>query len=374
MSSTYSIPLIRPYLPPETKAMVADVLDSGYLTEGPITTELEKAVAAFVGVPHAVAATSATTGLELALRAVGIGPGDEVIVPDYTFPATADVVRIVGADVVLVDIDPDTMLIDAAAMAAAVTERTRAVVPVSQFGNPLDYAHFEALRRAGILIIEDAACALGAEHAGHKVGYDADVAVFSLHPRKFITTGEGGIVVTGNPAWAAALRSYKQFGAASRESRPDTCFERIGTNCKLSNILAAVGLAQMLRVDELLDRRLALAAEYDRLLGDVSSVALPTATAGGVHSRQTYCVFVDRRDEVMATLRAMGIEVQIGSYALHRHPAFAPSAHVRRCGPFPGSVCAFERCLALPLYHEMTASDQAAVVRELSAVVDAVRQ
>jgi len=370
MAPPYNIPLIKPYLPPGTKEAVGDVLDSGYLTEGPVTREFEAAFAAFVGVHHAIAMTSCTTGLEVALRAVGVGPGDEVIAPDYTFPATADVIALVGADIVLVDIDPATMLVDYDWLEAAVTPRTKAIMPVSQFGNPLDYNRLAAIAGAhGLAVIEDAACALGGEFGERKVGTHADIAVFSLHPRKFVTTGEGGIVVTANPEWADWMRSFKHFGASSRESRVDTCFARVGTNYKLSNILAAVGLVQMRHVEELRTRRLDLARRYEELVTGAPGVALPVTTPGGVHSQQTFCVLIADRDRVMGELRTLGIEVQIGSYALHTHPAFAPGPHVRHHGPFPGSLSAFARCLALPLYHEMTDADQEAVVRELRTAV-----
>lgn len=361
------IPLIKPYMDQQIKDKVCQVLDSGYLTEGPVTREFEQAVRTYLGCGYALAVTSCTTGLELALRALGLGPGDEVIVPDYTYPATADVVAIVGADLVLVDIDRETMLIDYDALEAAVTPRTRAVIPVSLFGNPLDYDRLGAIKeKYGLYVVEDAACALGAEFRGVKVGNQADISVFSFHPRKFITTGEGGLITTNNPRWHEWMDSYKHFGMGAADSRLTTNFVQIGTNYKLSNLLAAVGLGQMARIEMLLSRRLKLAENYLNLLRGHPQVGLPRLTRHGQHSYQTFCVFIDRRDEVMGELRQAGIEVQIGSYALQMHAPFAAGPHCRPAGDLAGSRYAFEHCLALPLYHDLQPEDQQLVVRELT--------
>ena len=358
------IPLIRPYLPPGTKERVCAVLDSGYLTEGPVTKEFENVFKGYVGAAHALAVCNCTVGLEVALRALGIGPGDEVIVPDYTYPATASVVDIVGATTVLVDVDRDSMLVDYDALAAALTPRTKAIIPVSIFGNPLDYGVLNALKaKHGFAIIEDAACSIGAAVNGQKVGSQADISVFSLHPRKFVTTGEGGMITTNNPAWAEWMDSYKHFGMASGlAAREGIVFQRIGTNYKLSNILSAVGLSQMLIVDELLNRRRELAARYDAALAGVPGVTLPKTVVGGRHSYQTYCVFVERRDEVMTRIRELGIEVQIGTYSLHRHPAYQPGPRCRWAGSLANSLWACQHALALPLFHEMTAEEQDLVI------------
>jgi dTDP-4-amino-4,6-dideoxygalactose transaminase len=360
------IPLIRPYITDEVRAKVLDVLDSGHLTEGPVTRELEASFRDYIGCRHALAVTSCTTGLELALRCLEIGPGDEVIVPDYTYPATAAVVAIVGARAVIVDCARDTMLIDYAAAAAAITPRTRAMIPVSLFGNPLDYEQLDAIRaRHGVAIIEDAACAIGADYAGRKAGVHADITVFSLHPRKFITTGEGGIVTTERDDWAAWMESYKHFGIGHGTAREAIVFERIGTNCKLSNLQAAVGVVQMAHIDELLARRRALASRYVEQLTGRPGVSIPATTARGTHAYQSFCIHVPDRDRLLPALRADGIEVQIGTYALHQHPAYAQGGTVEVRGSLEGSTYAFEHCLALPLYHELTFEQQDEVVAAL---------
>lgn len=365
-----NIPLMKPYITDEVKRKVNEVLDSGMLTEGAVTRELEGQFREYIGCRHALAVTSATTGLEMALRVLGVGPGDEVIVPDYTYPATADAVAIVGAKVVIVDIDPETMNIDYEALERAVTPRTKAVMPVSLFGNPLDADRLSAFKaRTGIPIVEDAACAIGAEFKGRKTGTLADISVFSLHPRKFITTGEGGIVTTDNDAWAAWMDSYKHFGMGKAVERAAVSFERIGTNYKLSNILAAVGVVQMRHVESLLARRRELAGNYASMLAKVAGARLPRTTVGGRHSHQSFCIFIENRNDVMAKMRERGIEVQIGTYSLHMHKAFTEHPDVRMIGDMAGSRLAFDRCLALPLYHELTVTEQSRVVENLASLL-----
>ena len=303
----------------------------------------------------------------MAVRCLGIGPGDEVIVPDYTYPATAEAVMIAGAKAVVVDVDADTMLINFDALEAAVTPRTKAVMPVSLFGNPLDYDRLLALnKKHGFAIIEDAACSIGASFRGRKVGSWSDISVFSLHPRKFITTGEGGVITTNNAKWAEWMVSYKHFGIGVASARETTQFTMVGTNYKLSNLQAAVGVVQMRDVDVLLARRRELAARYCRKL---SGVELPVTTPGGEHSWQSFCVQVNERDRVMKALRGEGIEAQIGTYSLHMQPAFRNDARCELRGPFDGSRRAYEHCLALPLFHDMTESEQDRVVERLKILV-----
>ncbi len=364
------IPLIKPYMTQEVKDLVCEVLDSGYLTEGPVTREFEELLRAYLGCGHAIAVCNCTVGLETALRAVGLGPGDEVIVPDYTYPATAAVVNIVGAKVVIVDIDPETMLIDVDKMKGATTSRTKAFIPVSLFGNPLDYTQLAPIKaESKAVIIEDAACSIGAVCQEVKVGNEADITVFSLHPRKFITTGEGGIITTNNPDWAAWIQSYKHFGMSSQTSRATTQFERVGTNYKLSNLQAAVGVVQMRHIDALLDRRCQLAERYTSMLSDQPGVSLPKTVSGGGHSWQSYCVFVEHRDRIIREMNERGIETQIGTYSLHMHPAYRESDSCRISGDMTASRYAFEHCLTLPLYHEMTESEQDFVVQNLTELL-----
>lgn len=363
----YDIPLIKPVITDALKQRVLDVLDTGYLTEGPVTRQFEQAVQEFTGAGHCLAVTSCTTGLELALRCLGIGPGDEVVVPDYTYPATASAVNIVGATAVIADVDPATMLLDTAALTRALSPRTRAIMPVSLFGNPLDHAALSELKdEYGFHVVEDAACSLGAEYGGQRTGTLSDITVFSCHPRKFVTTGEGGLVTTDSGQWADWMRSYKHFGMGCSDSRLTAEFERVGTNYKLSNVLAAIGLEQMTMVDHLLAERRRLAQGYMERLGNTPGVRLPVTTAGGTHSWQTFCVQLADRDAVMARMREAGVEAQIGTYALHMHRAFNDNPLCRIDGSMKGSRQAFDTALALPLYHGMTDAEQDRVLHALT--------
>lgn len=364
------IPLIRPYITQEVKDKVCQVLDSGYLTEGLVTREFEDCVKTYIGCGHVLAVCNCTVGLEMALRALKIGQGDEVIVPDYTYPATASVVRNVGANIVMVDVNPQTMLMDYDALEHAITPKTRAVIPVSIFGNPLDYDRLNRIKeKHNLYIVEDAACSIGAEYKGVKVGNQADITVFSLHPRKFITTGEGGLVTTNNLEWAEWMLSYKHFGMGGHDSRLTTSFDRIGTNYKLSNLASAVGLVQMQHIDELLARRRDIAKAYYDHFADIPEIKIPVKTDQGLHSFQSCCVFLDNRDKIMDGLRKKGIESQIGTYALHKHKAFNSSENCRIIGKMPGSNYAFEHCLTLPMYHGMTQDEQGLVITELRYLV-----
>ena len=362
----YKIPLIKPYLTEELKASVCEVLDSRIWTEGAVTRQFEESIREFTGCRHAIAVSNCTVGLEVALRVLGIGPGDEVIVPDYTYPATAGAVHIVGARIVLVDVDPNTLLMDFDSLEPAITPRTKVIMPVSLFGNPLDYGRLNQLKeKHRFWIVEDAACSIGAEYRGTKVGNLADLTVFSFHPRKFITTGEGGCITTNRDDWAEWINSYKHFGMASHGDREGIVFERIGTNYKLSNIQAAIGLFQMKHIARLLSKRRELATRYQRLLKDVAQIRFPKVTEGGTASYQSFCVLLEDRDRIMFDLRKQEIEAQIGTYALHREPAFRDHPQCIIRGKMSGSLAAYEKCLALPLYHDLTETDQDRVIAEL---------
>ncbi len=366
----YRIPLIKPYINARVKELVNEVLDSGYLTEGPVTHRFEEKVAKYVNAAHGIAFTSCTTALETALRVAGIGVGDDVIIPDFTYPATAHAVQITGAVPVIVDVDPYTMLMDLDAAEAAISPVTKALMPVSLFGNPMEQERLQHLKeKYGLLIIEDAACALGSSYKGQLTGSISDMSAFSFHPRKFITTGEGGMVTTNNDKWAEALERYKHFGMGRQDEREELVFQEPGTNYKMSNLQAAVGLAQMEVIDDLLSERRRQAGQYDELFRTSEKIDLPLTTYRGEHSYQSYIVFVENRDEVMKKMRMDGIEVQIGTYALHLHPAFQ-DGYAKSRGQYPGSRRVYDRALALPLFYGMTDAEQMEVAEKLKKCVE----
>jgi dTDP-4-amino-4,6-dideoxygalactose transaminase len=322
---------------------VREVFESGALTMGPRVEELEALVAAVCGVEHAVAVSNGTAALHLAVLALGMGPGDEVIVPAYTFPATANVVRLAGATPVLVDVDPATFNLDLGRVYDAVTSRTKAVLAVHLFGRPLDWEALQSAVPPEVTLLEDAAGALGAQWRGMPCGGLGAAGCLSFHPRKIVTTGEGGAVTTNDAEVAAAVRRLRHHGIEGTDIAAPS------TNYRLADILCAVGIPQLRRLDELLAERTRIAEGYAERLRDL--VEVPSADEGDVHGWQAYVIRLDRRAEAMEALRAEGIEVQIGTYALHHLSAY------RDQGPFPGADAAFERGLALPFHSRLTDAD-----------------
>jgi perosamine synthetase len=346
------IRLARPDVGEEELAEIAAVLESGQLTMGPKVEELERLLAEACAVEHAVAVSSGTAALHLAILALGLEPGDEVLVPAYTFPATANVVALAGLRPVLVDVDAATMNLDLERVAAAVGPRTRAVLAVHLFGRPLDWQALEAAVPEHVVLIEDAAGALGARRQGRPCGSLGIMGCLSFHPRKIVTTGEGGAVTTGDADLAESIRSMRHHGWSGADMPAP------GVNYRLADVLCALGIPQLRRLDELLAARTRIAAAYEERLEGV--VETPSADEGDVHGWQAYVVRVDRRDELLSALRAGGIEAQIGTYALHRLGAYSDQ------GSFPGADAAYERALALPFHSRLTEAELDRVAAALS--------
>jgi dTDP-4-amino-4,6-dideoxygalactose transaminase len=338
------IRLARPDVGEREAAAVREVLESGQLTMGPKVEEFERAIAGAVGTAHAAVVSSGTAALHLAVLALGIGPGDEVIVPAYTFPATANAVELCGARAVLVDVDSETFLVDPDGVAKALTARTRAVMAVHLFGRPVEWEALRAVVPEEVTLVEDAAGALGASHRGVPCGSLGSLACFSFHPRKIVTTGEGGAVTTDDAELDAAVRRLRHHGWAEPGAMPGP-----GFNYRLPDLLCAVGIPQVAQLEELLQAREQVARGYEERLEN--AVLTPRATEGDRHGWQAYVVQLDRRDEALAALRGEGIEAQIGTWALHRLEPY------RAQGSFPGADRAFERALALPFHTQLSESD-----------------
>jgi dTDP-4-amino-4,6-dideoxygalactose transaminase len=362
--------LTRPQTDESEIDEIREVLASGTLTQGPKVAALEAMVAELVGTTHAFATTSATTALHLSLVAAGIGPGDEVLVPDFTFPATANVVVQQGATPVLVDVDLDTFALDPDDLEHRVTPKARAVMPVHPFGLPADMEPILGVaERHGLAVIEDAACALGATYRGRQTGSFGLAGCFSFHPRKSITTGEGGMITTSDDALAERIRLLRSHGGVREGGR--FRFEAAGFNYRLSDILAAVGVAQMRKLEAFLAARRRVAGWYDRSLENVGGVRLPFVPSEATHTYQSYVVLLDEavdRDAVIAALRADGIETTLGTYALHDQPFFARTYGLRP-GDRPNSHRAFSSSLALPLHGGMVETDVGEVVAALRAAL-----
>jgi perosamine synthetase len=327
-----------PALGEREKAALAAVVDSGFPNDGEVTTELERRIAARCGVPYAVATTSGTTALFLALAALGVGPGDEVLVPDVTFIASASAVTLTGARPVLVDVDPATLCMDPRAAAAALTPRTRAIMPVHVSGRAAD---LPALRALGLPIVEDAAEALGSRRFGAPLGAHGALGCFSFSPNKTITTGQGGMVVTRDAALHQRLRELKDQGRPARGTGGDDVHVSVGYNFKLTNLQAAVGLAQLDELDARLAHQVWLARAYrERLAGHPRLSLLPFELEAG-EVPQWIDALVDGRDALHDLLREQGIHTRRFWHPLHTQAPYAASG-------FPVATAAAARALWLP--------------------------
>ncbi len=375
-----TIPLARPSLGRRELARVADVLASGWVTQGPVTAEFEEVIARYLGTEHAVAVSSATAALHVALRVLDVGPGDEVIVPSLTFIATANAIRYCGATPVFADVDPRTFNLDPDSVAHRLSKRTKVILAVHQFGLPADLCALRGLgRRASCTLVEDAACALGSRYQGRLVGSDSELACFSFHPRKIITTGEGGIIVTNNATWADRLRRLRhhgmdktdwqrhQFPFPMRES-----YVEVGFNYRMSDIAAAVGLAQLERIDAFIKERVRLAAGYNDAFADHPFLRVPRCPYDARSNHQTYAVCVTENspigsDGLVRYLRGQGIAAKAGLACIHLEPCYRD----RYPTPMlPHSESLAQRMLLLPIFPGMDEAAQRRVITTLFAAFD----
>jgi dTDP-4-amino-4,6-dideoxygalactose transaminase len=371
-----TIPLVQASLGKQELAAVAEVFSSGWQAgQGPRGKALEAELATRYGAGGAVALSNCGAALHLALLALGVEPGDEVIVADYTFPAPAHAVRYVGAVPIFADVRADTGTIDRSAVADLIGPRTVGVIAVDTVGLPADYTELRSITdRHGLFLIEDAACAVGATYQGRQAGALAPVACLSFHGRKGITSGEGGALLTADPALAAGARLRSSFGIESifDQARvvglPIPVFTEIGYNYKLSDIAAAILLVQMDRIGELLDRRRAVAARYAELLADEELVTVPHVPQDRTHAWQSYLLTLDPsvdRVGVAADLRAQGIGCGHGTSACHLQPVYETK---QRC---PVSADLFQRQFAIPMHAELSMSQVERVAETLRVALRA---
>lgn len=368
------IPLVSPKINfQEIKKELKKILGSGILTKGPKVRQFEKMIAKYVGSKYAFATTSCTTALHLSLATLGIRQGDEVLVPDFTFPATANVVVQQGAKPIFVDIDLDTFNIDIKDLERKITKKTKAIIPVDAFGCPVDMISIiKIAKKYNLAVIEDAACALGAEYKGKKSGTMGDIGCFSFHPRKSITTGEGGMVVTNNEKLAQKIEILRNHGGVFNKKIGFYKFERAGFNYRMTEIQALLGIHQMKNIERIINQKRKLAKIYFQKLANIKEIKVPKDTPFGKHSFQSYVILLDKkidRNKVIQKMRKKGIETTLGTYALHAQPFFVKN-YGYRPGELKNSFMAFNRTLALPFYIEITKEQIDYIINNLRNIVE----
>ncbi len=371
MPSEYRVQMSAPDIQPEDVELVTQALKSKLLSIGPFLDMFERAFADYIGARHAVAVANGTSGLHLCIRAAEIADGDEVITSPFSFIASANCVLYERAVPVFVDIDETSLNLDPALVEAAVTARTRAVLPVHIFGQPCAMNELAALCAAReFLLIEDACEAIGAEYFGRKVGTFGKAAVFSFYPNKQMTTGEGAVVTTDDPRWASLLRSLRNQGRDAMGTGSQ--HEHLGYNYRLDELSAALGLSQLRRVDDLLARRERVAVRYGELLRTVPGVSplciVPSTT------RMSWFLYMVRldpkidRDQVIAHLESKRIASRVYFSPIHLHPLYRDRFGYRK-GHFPVAERASASILALPFYGDLSDSDMDYVVASLRSAV-----
>jgi dTDP-4-amino-4,6-dideoxygalactose transaminase len=370
------IPVARPYVGEEEELGVIEVLRSGWLTQGPQVAAFEAKFAAYVGCDHAVAVSSCTTALQLALWACGVGSGDEVICPSFSFIATANCIACTGAKAVFADIDLATYNVDPIQVEALVSPRTKAILAVHQIGLPADMKALRAIAdKHGLMLIEDAACAIGSEYDGELIGRPiGDLACFSFHPRKIMTTGEGGMITTRDAHMAERLRKLRQHAMSVSDTARHNAkrvvtevYDEIGFNYRMTDMQAAVGIAQLGRLDSLLERRRDLARRYTDALKSLPWLATPHVPENCRHNYQSYMVRLlgdaaIRRTEIMQEMLEKNISTRRAVMAIHREEPYKDGNWEER---LPQTCVASDTGIILPLFHQMTETEHAYVIDAL---------
>lgn len=370
------IPITLPYFDEKEEQAAVKVIRSGWHTQGPKVAEFEKQFAEFVGVKYAIAVSNCTTALHLALIIAGVKEGYEVIVPSYTFIASANMIPLLGAKVVFIDVDKDTYNLDVTKLESLITDKTKAIITVDQIGLASDIDEINKIaKKRGIFVIADAACAAGAKYKGKMVGSLADITCFSFHPRKAISTGEGGMLTTDNEEHDKLARLWRNHGMsmsdAERHSQKKFVYEEYlvpGFNYRMTDIQAAIGIEQMNKFPDILAKRAALARRYKELLGKNQYVELPTEPEYATHSWQTYLIKLTdnapiRAEELIQKLIDDGIAAKRGIMACHLEPVYEESHTGIK---LPVTEKLIHSSLCIPIFPQMTEDQQNYIIERIN--------
>lgn len=377
----YHIPITRPCFDREEINSVVKVIKSRWVTQGRQTEVFEKKFSKYVGTKYALAVSSCTSALHLCLIASGIGKNDEVILPAFTFIATANAAEYVGAKPVFCDIDPDTFNIDDKQIEKKITSRTRAIIPVHLFGLACDMRPIlKIAAKYNLTVIEDAACAVGSAIGGKMVGGFGKFGCFSFHPRKVIVTGEGGMITFNDPKFKKPLIALRSHGANFSDLEAHTCgivkmaaFDILGYNYRMTDMQAAIGLEQLKKLDTFIKKRIALADRYNRAFQGIDGLNLPLSPDGYRHTYQAYIIFVRKtcslsRDRIMLKLSKSGVMVREGTHAVHLQGYYRRKYGLKP-NDFPHACRAQRQSFALPLYPEMGIKEQSQVIKSLVSIL-----
>ncbi|MBI4041064.1 MAG: DegT/DnrJ/EryC1/StrS family aminotransferase [Deltaproteobacteria bacterium] len=367
-----NIPITKIDTTSEDERAVCEVLRSGWLTQGPKVSEFETLFAAYVGAPYAIATSSCTTALHLALQVAGVNSDHEVIVPSYSFIATANCVAHRGARTIFADIDLDTYNLDPKDVERKITPKTKAIIVVHQLGMPADLnAFLELTKKYELTLIEDAACAIGAIYRHKKIGSFSDLTCFSLHARKIITTGEGGMITSFNPKFVEQLKCIRSHGMSLSDAERHRSqkilleeYHALGFNYRLSDLQAALGISQLHRIEDIISKRIYLAKRYDDAFKNVAEITTPPVPSFVRHTYQSYNIRLNQRepsfrDKLMQALASKKIMTR-RIMAIHQTPLYA-----KTCDKLPNTEMAVKNCLLLPIYPQMTLDEQDYVIDTL---------
>ena len=373
------VPLLKPWLGEEEVRAAAEVILSGWISQGPKVMEFENAVAAYVGAKYGVATNACTSSLHLALHLSGVGPGVEVVVPSFTCMATCNAIHHSGGEPVFADIDPRTFNLDHESAEAAITPKTRAILVVHQIGLPANMDRFvELAQRRGLALLEDGACSLGATYRGKRVGGIAAPTCFSFHPRKMVTTGEGGMITTNDAELAAKARVLRATGASISDLERHKAkgvlvqkYGEVGYNYRMTDIQAAIGIVQMTKLDAMVERRTAQAHRYNAALAEIAELEPPYVPPCATHAYSSYLIRVRpnsrvKRDALLRGMAERGISCRVGIQPLHQEPFYA--VHYEGVH-FPVTEEAAGSTMFLPIYPVMTEQQQDQTVAALKDVL-----